>query len=120
MKRYFDISMSDKGLVLHMEVPGLSVMSQILMRAKFPPDYIYTTTELLNPHLNGLIDAVFERWNQLSPRQHEPTVFPLSDPFAQAAIKAVDDYIARGNAPPEDREHFLRLAFKPYRVEGFE
>ncbi|ESQ93314.1 hypothetical protein ABAC460_01015 [Asticcacaulis sp. AC460] len=120
MTSYFDISSSDTGLTLHMDIGGLSIMSQILLRAKFPPDYIYTTNELLNPHLNGLIEAVLERWKQLSPRQHESAVFPQSGPFAQAAMKAVDDYIARGDAVPEDREKLLRLAFKPHRVEGFE
>ncbi len=115
----FNISETPDGLSVTFSHREMFIFSKMLLSAKFPPDYIFSTNYLLNPYLNQLIDAVSERMNQLSTSSVEDFEIPESDSFAQAVFEAIDDYIAKGNASAADRDNLLRLAFKPHKVEGY-
>lgn len=115
----FCISQTGDGLSVTFTHRELFILSKILLSAKFPPDYVYSTNELLNPYLNQLIDAVSDRVRSLSSSSTAPFEIPRSDLFVEAVFKAIDDDIALGRADAAERDALLRLAFKPHNVEGF-
>jgi hypothetical protein len=115
----FNISETNDGLSVSFTHRELFILSKILLSAKFPPDYIFNTNELLNPYLNQLIDAVSDRLDRLSSAPVTPFEIPRTDPFVKAVFKAIDDAITYGKANAVERDDLLRLAFKPHKVEGF-
>jgi len=115
----FDITKTDNGLNISFTTRELLIFSKMLLSAKFPPDYVYSTNYLLNPHLNQLIDAISARLSEVHSVSENAYVIPQSDPFVQAVFKAIDDHIEHYKIAPSDRNKLLKTAFKPHRVEGF-